>query len=420
MSTAVSGVKPRAPKPWDKLRRHVRSGSLGAVSQPSSPGSPEVEPGPFHLRDGNLQERNIANAGGPVPSARHSEPAKGAGALAELAAQAAPAQAGAASTPPSRVYARSKSAPGSSSAPSDDKAEKTRTFVSPGSASRSPSTALERGASSAPTRQTRDALEAARIADERKNAARPDDASFDASSSGADTRPEQGSVEFPDVGEGPDAFQWLLTRQLEVEMSLRGAPPATQADVEATRATFASFCVFFDDLRRGAAALSAHADASFAGGKSTSPGSKDSRVRGFLVPPEDARGKRPACEPFSLFQELLHRVAGFTAGGSSVDEQRRDGDVPMHQAKVLYRASVATDAVLREVDAVLGEETVRELAATVRKMRAMLRVKMEDANDVRMAEEAVRGARRFFDTLKIHAEKEGKEDVEVLRTLREA
>ena len=201
-------------------------------------------------------------------------------------------------------------------------------------------------------------------------------------------------------------------------MSLRGAPPATQADVEATRATFASFCVFFDDLRRGAAALSARADAS--GGKSTSPGSKDSRVRGFLVPPEDARGKRPACEPFSLFQELLHRVAGFTAGGSSVDEQRRDGDVPMHQAKVLYRASVATDAVLREVDAVLGEETVRELAATVRKMRAMLRVKMEDANDVRMAEEAVRGARRFFDTLKIHAEKEGKEDVEVLRTLREA
>lgn len=227
-------------------------------------------------------------------------------------------------------------------------------------------------------------------------------------------------MEFPDEDrEGPDAFQWLLTRQLEVEMSLRGAPPATQADVEATRATFASFCVFFDNLRDGAAALSARAEASGSGVKSTSPGSKDSRVRGFLVPPEDTR-LVPACEPFSLFQELLHRVAGFTAGGSSVDEQRRDGDVPMHQAKVLYRASVATDAVLREVDAVLGQERVRELAATVRKMRAMLRVKMEDANDVRMAEEAVRGARRFFDTLKVYAEKENKEDVEVLRTLREA
>ena len=132
------------------------------------------------------------------------------------AKDAAPAQAGAASTPPSRVYARSKSAPGSSSAPSDDKAEKTQTRVSPGSASRSKSTALqqEKSTSSAPTRPTRDA-----------------------SSSGADTQPEvSGSVEFPDEDrEGPDAFQWLLTRQLEVEMSLRGAPPATQADVEATR-----------------------------------------------------------------------------------------------------------------------------------------------------------------------------------------
>ena len=53
-------------------------------------------------------------------------------------------------------------------------------------------------------------------------------------------------------------------------------------------------------------------------------------------------------------------------------------------------------------------------------MRAALKVKMEDPNDVRMAEEAVRGARRFFDTLKVYAEKENKEDVEVLRTLREA
>jgi hypothetical protein len=92
----------------------------------------------------------------------------------------------------------------------------------------------------------------------------------------------------------------------------------------------------------------------------------------------------------------------------------------MHQAKVLYRASVATDAVLREVDDVLGAEAVRDLVASVRRMRGVLRVKMEDANDVRMAEEAVRGARRFFDTLQRHAEQEGKSDVEVLRLLREA
>ena len=122
------------------------------------------------------------------------------------------------------------------------------------------------------------------------------------------------------------------------------------------------------------------------------------------------------------FQELLHRVAGFDDAGEKTDvsEQARDGDVPMHQAKVLYRASVATDAVLREVDDVLGAEAVRDLVASVRRMRGVLRVKMEDANDVRMAEEAVRGARRFFDTLQRHARREGKEDVEVLRALREA
>jgi hypothetical protein len=156
---------------------------------------------------------------------------------------------------------------------------------------------------------------------------------------------------------------------------------------------------------------------------------KNSRA-GFLVPPEDRAVPGPACEPFALFQELLHRVAGFsTRGGAEDGGGAGDGvgsaagtsvEVPMHQAKVLYRASVATDAVLREVDDVLGAEAVRDLVASVRRMRGVLRVKMEDANDVRMAEEAVRGARRFFDTLQRHAEQEGKSDVEVLRLLREA
>jgi hypothetical protein len=238
-----------------------------------------------------------------------------------------------------------------------------------------------------------------------------------------------------------DAFQWLLTRQLEVEMSLRGSPPATQADVEATRATFASFCKFFDALRDGARALSDRADARGAGAKAaarTSPGVKNSRA-GFLVPPEDRAAPGPACEPFALFQELLHRVAGFARGGAedggvgvgglgmgpaepllSRGAGETSAEVPMHQAKVLYRASVATDAVLREVDDVLGAEAVRDLVASARRMRGVLRVKMEDANDVRMAEEAVRGARRFFDTLQRYAEQEGKSDVEVLRLLREA
>ena len=399
MSTAVSGVKPRAPKPWDKLRRHVRSTSWGAVSQPSSPGSPDGEPGPVHvLPDGKLQELNIASAGGSPPSARHSERAEGASAPAELAAQAAPARAGAASTPPSRVYARSKSSPGASSAPSDS-AEPSR--VSPVAKS----DAFSKSDASATATTTVVAT---------------------TTTTSASSSPEKEKDKDKD-----DAFQWLLTRQLEVEMSLRGSPPATQADVEATRAVFASFCEFFDALRDGARALSDRA-ASGAGAKAvarTSPGVKNSRA-GFLVPPEDRAVPGPACEPFALFQELLHRVAGFsTRGGAEDGGGAGDGvgsaagtsvEVPMHQAKVLYRASVATDAVLREVDDVLGAEAVRDLVASVRRMRGVLRVKMEDANDVRMAEEAVRGARRFFDTLQRHAEQEGKSDVEVLRLLREA
>ena len=399
MSTAVSGVKPRAPKPWDKLRRHVRSPSWGAVSQPSSPGSPDGEPGPFHvLPDEKLQELDIASAGGSPPSARHSERAEGASAPAELAAQAAPARAGAASTPPSRVYARSKSSPGASSAPSDS-AEPSR--VSPVAKS----DAFSKSDASATATTTVVAT---------------------TTTTSASSSPEKEKDKDKD-----DAFQWLLTRQLEVEMSLRGSPPATQADVEATRAVFASFCEFFDALRDGARALSDRA-ASGAGAKAvarTSPGVKNSRA-GFLVPPEDRAVPGPACEPFALFQELLHRVAGFsTRGGAEDGGGAGDGvgsaagtsvEVPMHQAKVLYRASVATDAVLREVDDVLGAEAVRDLVASVRRMRGVLRVKMEDANDVRMAEEAVRGARRFFDTLQRHAEQEGKSDVEVLRLLREA
>lgn len=403
MSTAVSGVKPRAPKPWDKLRRHVRSPSWGAVSQPSSPGSPDGEPGPFHvLPDEKLQELDIASAGGSPPSARHSERAEGASAPAELAAQAAPARAGAASTPPSRVYARSKSSPGASSAPSDS-AEPSR--VSPVAKS----DAFSKSDASATATTTVVAT---------------------TTTTSASSSPEKEKEKDKDKDKD-DAFQWLLTRQLEVEMSLRGSPPATQADVEATRAVFASFCEFFDALRDGARALSDRA-ASGAGAKAvarTSPGVKNSRA-GFLVPPEDRAVPGPACEPFALFQELLHRVAGFsTRGGAEDGGGAGDGvgsaagtsvEVPMHQAKVLYRASVATDAVLREVDDVLGAEAVRDLVASVRRMRGVLRVKMEDANDVRMAEEAVRGARRFFDTLQRHAEQEGKSDVEVLRLLREA
>ena len=105
--------------------------------------------------------------------------------------------------------------------------------------------------------------------------------------------------------------------------------------------------------------------------------------------------RRRSCTPSELFQELLHRVAGINAG-VSMDEQRRDGDVPMHQAKVLDRRDRPVRAVA-DADETLGEERITWLVACVREMRLLLRVKMEDTNDVRMAEEAVRrGANDFF------------------------
>ena len=384
MSTAVSGMKLRAPKPWDKLRRHVRS---GVASQPASPGSPAGDHGPFHvLRDGKLHELKIANAGGAAPSARHSEPTKGAGAHAELTEQTAPAQARATSTPPSRVYARSESAPGASSAPRDS-ADKTH--VRPGALSRRSKSTFE--ATSAPGVSSSDPRSVPRSV--------PKSGASAATGDRRNARPDADG----------DAFQWLLTRQLEAEMSLRGAPPNTPKDVEATRATFASFCAFFDALEEGARAAAArrvsekHASANARAGPSARNG-----LAGFLVPAKDVPASSVlACERFALFQELTRRAAGF----ADVSEHRRDGAVPPHRAR---------DAALREVDTVLGAEVVRDMAATVRRMRAVLRVKMEDANDVRMAAEAVRGARLFFDTLRRHAEKEGKEDLEVLRALREA
>lgn len=51
-------------------------------------------------------------------------------------------------------------------------------------------------------------------------------------------------------------------------------------------------------------------------------------------------------------------------------------------------------------------------------MRRILRVKMEDANDVRMAEEAVSGAHLFFTRLRGHAEAHARDDFAVLEMLR--
>ena len=51
-------------------------------------------------------------------------------------------------------------------------------------------------------------------------------------------------------------------------------------------------------------------------------------------------------------------------------------------------------------------------------MRILLRVKMEDPNDVLMAEEAVTAAHAFFTKLKSFAANQGRSEFDVLEDLR--
>jgi len=159
----------------------------------------------------------------------------------------------------------------------------------------------------------------------------------------------------------PD-FTWLLTRQLEVEMSLRGDALASQGDVEKTRKTIHEFTLFFQTLNASAATLSNEYDSKQ---KNHSPPKGTARQKhGFLVPPVDSN-QTPACAPSLLFQELLHRVAGFGVNsGQSVDEQSSQSNVPMHNSKVLYRQNVFDLEVLTRCDEVLGTESMQRLGAS--------------------------------------------------------
>ena len=71
----------------------------------------------------------------------------------------------------------------------------------------------------------------------------------------------------------------------------------------------------------------------------------------------------------------------------------------MHQAKVLDRRH-RTGEECGDVNLVLGPERVRgDGARGSRDLRSALRIKVEDANDVRMAEEAVKAGHSFWTKL---------------------
>ena len=69
---------------------------------------------------------------------------------------------------------------------------------------------------------------------------------------------------------------------------------------------------------------------------------------------------------------------------------------------------------------VLGPERVRGMVLRVRDLRQALRIKVEDANDVRMAEEAVKAGHAFWTKLREHASAHGADAFAALAKLRDA
>ena len=170
-------------------------------------------------------------------------------------------------------------------------------------------------------------------------------------------------------------------------MTLREKKVSSPKDLERVRETFAQMNALFLDLHAAAAELTA--------------------------------ANKKQCSVAALFQELLHKIAGVNAGLGALEGQRGDGNVPMHQAKVLDRRH-RTGEECGDVNLVLGPERVRGMVLAVRDLRSALRIKVEDANDVRMAEEAVKAGHSFWTKLSAHAAAHGAADYAALETLRNA
>ena len=248
------------------------------------------------------------------------------------------------------------------------------------------------GKSSSPTGSAPGSSEKKKDAETKQ---RPDDGESERTSPSSSPSPSASYPTARDAGgettaDGLDrgaAFEWLLQRQIEVEMTLREKKVSSPKDLERVRETFASLNRLFLDLHAAAAELTA--------------------------------ANKKQCSVAALFQELLHKIAGVNAGLGALEGQRGDGNVPMHQAKVLDRRH-RTGEECGDVNLVLGPERVRGMVLAVRNLRSALRIKVEDANDVRMAEEAVKAGHSFWTKLSAHASQHGAADYAALETLRNA
>eukprot|EP00668_Euglena_longa_P035442 GGOE01045529.1.p1 GENE.GGOE01045529.1~~GGOE01045529.1.p1 ORF type:complete len:404 (-),score=110.29 GGOE01045529.1:558-1631(-) len=100
--------------------------------------------------------------------------------------------------------------------------------------------------------------------------------------------------------------------------------------------------------------------------------------------------------PQEVFQELLARVAE----QQDFDSQHGAEGVPMHQAKVLNRKKrLANAQVGAALQSAVGAEALLAMGQQVQQMRRMLKIKVEDKNDLRMASAALQDAQVFFQAL---------------------
>ena len=104
----------------------------------------------------------------------------------------------------------------------------------------------------------------------------------------------------------------------------------------------------------------------------------------------------------ATFQCLMHLGMGEV---QDFDKQARDGNVPMHQAKVLDRnttlKSLEVEPALRQM---ISEDELRQLVANCGLLRNFLRMKVEDGNDLSMARKMISLTLEYLDTIKHYSD----------------
>ena len=175
-------------------------------------------------------------------------------------------------------------------------------------------------------------------------------------------------------GAGGSALEtWLMQKALEVTMVLR-TKVSSPAELEAMLGATARLVSWVGEMDALAAALGAERDA--------------------------------------VFQCVLGQL---NAHGQDFDSQAGSSHMPMHQAKVLDRSDRLgeDDAAVRK----LAGDRLDWLVDQADLLRKLLRVKVEDANDLAMAVATVDEVHRFWTRLSTHAEQTGEDAFELFQRL---